>query len=205
MKKIISLIIFISFLTACSEPVHTLTPLHEQATILAFGDSLTYGTGADHDTESYPSILQQLTGLKVVNAGVPGEVSKEGLNRLPQLLTEIGPDLVILCHGGNDLIRRMDKKQLKANLEQMIALIKDSGAEVMLVAVPAFGLTLRIPDLYVELAEKYQLPIETESIPELESEPSLKSDQVHPNATGYTLLAEDIYSLMQQSNAIVDY
>ena len=106
----------LAFLTACSSSQPGLSPLADDAVILAYGDSLTFGTGANSDTESYPAVLAQLTQRQVVNAGVPGEISSEGLDRLTTMLEQHQPDLVILCHGGNDLIRRLDKHQLKSNL-----------------------------------------------------------------------------------------
>ena len=109
-----------AFLVACSISQPSLSPLAKDAVILAYGDSLTFGTGANSDTESYPAVLAQLTQRRVVNAGIPGEVSSEGLERLTSMLEQHQPDLVVLCHGGNDLIRRLDKRQLQNNLNQMI-------------------------------------------------------------------------------------
>ena len=74
------------------------------ATVLAFGDSLTSGVGVSK-TESYPSVLARMTGLNVINAGVSGELTQEGLGRLPALLDEISPNLLILAEGGNDILR----------------------------------------------------------------------------------------------------
>src|SRR5512139_901612 len=86
LMKII-LIALLSLLAACNRSSETLHKLPGDAVILAFGDSLTYGTGASpqHD---YPSILAKLTTLKVINAGRPGEISGEGVNRLPTLLDQ---------------------------------------------------------------------------------------------------------------------
>ena len=184
------------FLISCSDNSPSLKPLANDAVILAFGDSLTFGTGANSQTESYPAVLQQLTGRTVINSGIPGEISQQGLLRLPLVLEETKPDLVVLCHGGNDLIRKLGNDQLKDNLEQMINLIQQSGADVVLVAVPRFSITLSVPDLYAELATAYKLPIELTIIPELERDSTTKSDTIHPNAMGYKLLAEGIRKLI---------
>tara|TARA_R110002050_G_scaffold1244_4_gene8630 strand:+ start:63158 stop:63784 length:627 start_codon:yes stop_codon:yes gene_type:complete len=189
-------------LISCSDSLPTLKPLTSNGVILAFGDSLTFGTGANSQTESYPAVLQELTGLTVINAGIPGEVSEQGLLRLPLMLEQTKPDLVVLCHGGNDLIRRLGNDQLKNNLGKMITLIQQSGADVVLIAVPQFSITLSVPDLYAELATSYQLPIELTILPELERNTAIKSDTIHPNAMGYKLLAERIHKLIFTSGGL---
>jgi lysophospholipase L1-like esterase len=188
--------------TGCSEKQVAVTELPEGAVILAFGDSLTYGTGANSQTESYPAILQSLTNLSVINAGIPGELSAQGLKRLPGILQSLKPDMVILCHGGNDLIRKMGRVQLKQNLEHMVQLIQASGATAIMVGVPSFNLTLDVPALYSEVAAQYGVPLQLDILPTIEGNPSKKSDQIHPNAEGYKELAEAIYALMHASGAI---
>ncbi|MCP3176703.1 MAG: arylesterase [Desulfuromonadales bacterium] len=175
-----------------------IAPLPEDAIVLAFGDSLTYGTGAGSG-ESYPEVLAALLGRTVINAGVPGETSAQGLRRLPDVLAEYEPDLVILCHGGNDFLRRLDRQQLAANLEAMVALIHDSGAEVVVVGVPQFGLLLKTAPLYDQLAETYHLPYEGDIITDLLGDRDLKSDTVHPNAAGYRQLAEALFRLIDRA------
>lgn len=198
------LLLFTFFLASCSDSQSpTLTPFTKDAVILAYGDSLTFGIGTkDPHTQSYPSVLQQLTGVSVVNAGISGEVTATALQRLPTVLNAIKPNLVILCHGGNDLIRRLGDEQLKSNLDKMINLIQNSGAEVVLMGVPSFNLTLSVPDLYSELAEKYNIASNLETLPSIERNSKLKSDQIHPNVEGYQLMAKGVYSLLSDAGAL---
>lgn len=188
-------------LSGCGDDAPRLNALSQDAVILAFGDSLTYGTGANHKTESYPAVLANLSRRTVINAGIPGEVSREGLERLGQLLDEYQPDLVLLCHGGNDLIRKLDETALSNNLSEMVAQIRARGAQVVMVSVPKPGIFLKPAVLYSELANELQVPIENDIIAEVESETALKSDPIHPNARGYRIIAEEIHQLLLDSGA----
>ena len=187
--------------TGCSK-VPQLPLLAADATILAFGDSLTAGTGAG-DSESYPAVLTVLIGRKVVNAGVPGEVSGAGVKRLPELLERERPVLLILCHGGNDLLAHQNHQQIADNLRAMIRLSRERGVPVLLVAVPSPDLSLTPPSLYEELAKEFQIPLERKALPTILRKNSLKSDLIHPNAAGYLQLAEAIVDLLKKSGAIL--
>ena len=200
LSKLLVFLFLIFQLIACSDDIPQISSLDNNAVILAFGDSLTYGTGVNSETESYPANLAKLTGLTVINKGIPGEISQHGLNRLSAILNETQPDLVILCHGGNDLIRKLGKAQLKSNLDKMITLIKKSGAQVILVGVPNFSLMLNVPELYPTLAKQHNIPAELTILPKIERDPALKSDPIHPNAQGYKLFAEGIYQLIKLDN-----
>lgn len=163
--------------------------LKNSATILAFGDSITYGYRVSRDS-SYPSQLEKKIGLHVINAGVSGEESSEGLLRLPELLKQ-KPDLVILCHGGNDILRKRSLIKLKNNLLAMINLIKASGAKVLLVGIPNFSLFgFEALPLYSEVAEESGVMLEDDILSFVESDNSLKIDRIHPNEKGYKLMAE---------------
>ena len=185
----------------CGPSKPTLPPLGEDAVVLAFGDSLTYGTGA-LENESYPAVLAALIHRKVVNLGIPGETSAQGLLRLPDVLDEVKPDLLLLCSGGNDLLQKLDPAQTKANLKEMIQLAKERYIAVVLIAVPEPNLSVRPPAYYRELADEYKLPIEEEILPKVLGKRSLKSDYIHPNAGGYQLIAEAIAKLLKKHGAI---
>ncbi len=178
-----------------------ITPLAKDAVILAFGDSLTFGTGTSRQ-QAYPAQLQALISRTVINAGIPGEVSNTGLRRLPALLTRHQPDLVIICHGGNDILRRHDLQQTSNNIQQMIDLSRSHGAEVMLVGVPEFGIFLSSAGFYTELAELNRLPIENTVLSDVLKNAAYKSDQIHPNADGYGVMAKRLAALLKKSDAI---
>jgi len=200
-KKVLLIFVVVLGLGGCDQSSVSLKPLNQDAVILAFGDSLTFGTGAQPD-QSYPSVLAELTGRKVINSGVPGELSSAGLARLSQQLQKTKPDLVILCHGGNDLLRKQSRQQLQANLQAMIDEITNSGAQVVLVAVPAFSLNLAPVPLYLEVAQVNNLSVQATVLSEILMDSSLKADQVHPNAPGYQQFAQSIYRLLIETDAI---
>jgi lysophospholipase L1-like esterase len=186
-------------LTACGEP--GFRPLAPGETILAFGDSLTEGRGVS-PAQSYPSVLASLSGHPVINGGVSGELSRAGRARLPGLLAEHRPALVILLEGGNDILRGSGEGALKANLAAMIEAVQGSGAQVLLVAVPRKSLFADGAPLYGELAEQYGLVLDNDSLGELLRTPGLKSDAVHLNAQGYGALAERLHRLLQARGAL---
>ena len=170
--------------------------LEEGSVILAFGDSLTNGFGVSSEF-SYPSQMQKKTGLKVINAGINGEISSEGLLRLPMLLKH-KPDLVILCHGGNDILNKLSSKELKKNLLAMVKLIQQSGAEVLLVGVPDFSLfSFDTHELYGEVADESDVLFEDEILSHIELNRALKSDYVHPNEKGYEMMADAFIKILK--------
>ncbi|HYA13010.1 MAG TPA: GDSL-type esterase/lipase family protein [Syntrophales bacterium] len=138
--------------------------LANDAVILAFGNSLTYGTEAEQ-TESYPAVLEQLIGRKVVNSGIPGEVTAQGLSRLPTVLEKERPALMIICHGGNDMLRRLNRQQAADNLRSMIRLAQARGVAVVLLAVPAPDMSLSPPHMYREIAKDLAIPLEDKIMP----------------------------------------
>jgi acyl-CoA thioesterase-1 len=186
---------------ACSGGTPRVPALAPGATILAFGDSLTFGTGAE-PRDTYPAVLATLTGRTVINAGVPGEVTAAGVKRLPALLDEYRPALVVLLHGGNDILQRRSATAMAENLRTMVEMARRRDAAVVLLGVPQFGLLFHPPDLYPDLAKELSLPYDGKSLAEIERDPALKSDPIHPNAAGYRKLAERIYALLRAAGAV---
>ena len=187
-------------LAGCTPPPE-LEPLAADAVVLAFGDSLTFGTGAAPD-ESYPEVLSGLIGRTVVSAGVPGEVSADGLLRLPALLDREQPALLLLCHGGNDQLQRLDPARLADNLRAMIREARDRNIAVVLIAVPAPGLSLRPLPLYAGIADEFGLAADLETVADILGDRALKSDYIHPNAAGYRRLALAVADLLRAAGAV---
>jgi acyl-CoA thioesterase-1 len=200
MIKQIILICFIGIISSCSEKAE-LQPIASNATILAFGDSLTYGTGSSVN-KAYPAVLESLIHRKVINAGVPGEISEKGLTRLPQLIARYRPDLIIICHGGNDILHKLDIKQTQENIQRMIDIARRNNIQVVLIGVPEFGLLLNSSPIYQALADNNKIPIENDVLAEILGKNSLKSDHIHPNVQGYQLLAVQIAMLLERSGAL---
>jgi acyl-CoA thioesterase-1 len=187
-------------LSGCSKDPK-LPQLGQDAVVLAFGDSLTFGTGANEE-ESYPAQLARLTGRRVVREGIPGEVSTAGLARLPAVLDEHGPKLLLLCHGGNDFLRRQSKEAAANNVRAMIRLARSRGIDVLLIGTPEPSLSVTPPAFYAEIAKEFGIPYEGSVIGSILRDSALKADQVHPNAKGYRVMAERVAELMKKSGAL---
>jgi len=195
-------IMFVGY--GCGAPAPRLSAIPENGVVLAFGDSLTHGTGADPAKESYPAILQQLIDREVIRAGVPGEISYQGLQRLPDELAKHEPDLLILCHGGNDLLKKLPTEETVNHLRGMIELALDQGIEVVLIGVPGLQLFADPPEFYPDLAREYNIPYDGEIIPEILYDNTLKSDMTHPNAEGYRRMAAALAELLETHGAVSD-
>jgi len=198
MKYVIGTILILMLFTLFSGKEPPVSKLKNSDAILAVGDSLTYGFGAPPE-KSYPAVLQKLSGHRIINAGRNGDTSAEGLKRLPALLNDPSVKVMVLCFGGNDILQKKPRAQLKTNLKQMIQMAKAKGIEVLLISVPDISLFGLSPlDLYEEVAEEENVPLVSGLLSDILGNPSLKSDQIHPNAKGYNIMAEKIAEALQQ-------
>jgi acyl-CoA thioesterase-1 len=184
---------------ACGGPAR-LPALAPGDTIVAFGDSLTYGTGA-RPGEAYPDALRAAIGRAVVAAGVPGETTAAARQRLPRVLARHRPRLLILCSGGNDMLRRVDPAETEAHLRAMVTTARAQGVAVVLIAVPAMPPLMRaIP--YAAIARDLDVPLEDDALGAVLFDDALKADALHPNAAGYRRVAEAVASLLRREGAI---
>jgi acyl-CoA thioesterase I len=196
----LAVVLSLAFAAACGK-APALERLPGDAVILAFGDSLTFGTGASED-ESYPAQLESLVGRRVVRAGIPGEVTAQSLARLPTALDEHAPKLLLLCIGGNDFLRRAGNAQAEQNVRAMVKLARSRGVGVLLIGTPEPGLMVTPPAFYAGIAEEFGLPYEGAVIGEVLRDAALKSDPIHPNARGYRVIAERLAATLKKSGAL---
>ena len=172
--------------------------------VVVLGDSLSAGYGVKIE-ESWPSVLEKNLNavninIKIINAGISGDTTSGGLFRLPKLLKEHGPNLVILELGGNDGLRGMSiKKIIQKNLDAMIRMSLQSGANVALVGVelpPNYGeqYTSKFKNMYIELADEYDLTLIEGSIKEMVALNLMQADGIHPNASGHLIIEEQVRS-----------
>lgn len=179
------------------------SPLPSGAKVLALGDSLTAPHGVQPQ-EAWPVLLGQKTGWSVINGGVSGNTSADALARLPALLEEHQPQLVLVTLGGNDMLRKQPASQTVANLERMIDMARARGAKVVLLATPKPSLagavfnSLSPPEFYADIAKEKKLPLIEEAIPKVLSDTALKGDQIHPNAAGHARLGELIHAELKK-------
>lgn len=197
------LLLTAALLTACGKKAPKHSALPRGSAVLALGDSLTYGYGAN-PTESYPARLAELTGWAITNGGVSGDTSAQALARLPELLREHTPHLVIISIGGNDFLRRQPENETRTNIRAIIQACKAAGAETLLVGVPGVGVgaALGYPGdhpLYADLAKAENVPYYANGWSRILGKDALKSDQIHPNAAGYAEFARGLTAYLKEN------
>jgi acyl-CoA thioesterase-1 len=174
--------------------------------IVAFGDSLTAGSGVAPN-ESYPAQLQARLDragyrAKVVNAGVAGETTAGGLRRVDWILKG-RPDIVILELGANDGLRGLDPAQARANLDAIIRRLKDAGATVILAGMmmpPNYGedYTRRFAAIYPALARAHGVAFVPFFLQGVGGDPALNlPDGIHPNAAGYRIVVDHLLPVLE--------
>lgn len=191
-----------ALLGACAREAR-LPAVPRGASVLAFGDSVTFGTGAA-EGEDWPTLLAELTGWEIANAGIPGDTAEAGKARIGPLLDEFRPALVIVEIGGNDFIRRRSQAAVKEDVRSIVRQARLAGAQVVLVAVPELSLLGAIAGkpadaaLYAELAEEEGVPLVPEVFSDILGQPELCADRIHPNARGYRAMAAGLHARLRE-------
>ena len=167
-------------------PVKNPRPAGEN--IICFGDSLTHGTGASQGLD-YPSQLSRLIGRPVINAGIPGDTTSTALARLERDVLDRSPRIVLITLGGNDLKNRRDRDQAFRNLRAIITAIQGRGALVIVggLDVPLWGRGFQ--EQYKKVCEETGAVLVPDTLKGLLGNPEKMSDAIHPNDTGYGIMA----------------
>jgi acyl-CoA thioesterase-1 len=180
----------------------------EPVTIAVLGDSIAAGYGLPA-AQAFPACLEVALkakgrDVKVINAGVSGDTTAGGLARLDWTLSD-KPDLVIVELGGNDALRGLDPKATEANLDEILAKLKSSGAKILLtgmLAPPNYG-----PDygkafngIYERLAEKYGVMLYPFILDGVAAQPDLnQADGIHPNPKGVDIIVERLLPYVEKA------
>lgn len=189
-----ALILFLGYLLIFSSPATKKGDISGD-TIICFGDSLTYGTGASKGGD-YPSQLSKMISRPVINAGVPGDTTGRAFSRLEQDVLSRSPDVVLITLGGNDLKNGIAKETAFGNLKMIVESIQNQGARVII-----GGLKFPLRDRgfgrgYKELADRTGAILIPNILEGIIGNRKLMSDPIHPNDDGYRMVAERFYKAM---------
>ena len=189
----------IGMIGCSSEPQQAALPVG--STVVALGDSLTYGYGASQET-SYPTVLADLTKWTVINAGVNGDTSADVLARVEDIVKQT-PDLVLLGVGGNDVLQRISPDTTRANINATVDRLKSANIGVVLIAEPYFSTSAlfgKASDnpLYKDIASAQEIPLYSGGWSAILSDDTLKSDRIHANAAGYRQFAQGLYAYLKE-------
>lgn len=171
--------------------------------IVAFGDSLTAGFGLA-EKESYPYLLQEKLnaegyGYEVVNAGVSGDTSLGGLERIDWVLEMENVEVLVLELGANDLLRGVPVVRMKENLDKIIRKAKAKNVKVLLcgmLAPPSVGADYQrdYTNVFPDLAEQHQVEFLPFILERIALDKKLnQADGIHPNADGAKIMTENVY------------
>lgn len=164
--------------------------------IVCFGDSLTAGTGAS-DGMDYPAQLSRRIGQPVINAGVPGDTTADGLRRLDDDVLSHGPRLVLITLGGNDLKNRAPKQKAFENLREIVDRIHATGALAVVggIDIPLYG--RGYGKAYAALAQETGAVLIDNVFDGIMGDRSLMNDPIHPNDAGYAIMAERFHEAIE--------
>jgi len=164
--------------------------------IICFGDSLTSGFGASSGMD-YPAQLSRLIGRPVINAGRSGDTTVSALARLDRDVLSRTPRIVLVTLGGNDLVRGMDRPQAFRNLTMIITSIQKQGALVIIGGVEAPIWGRGFEKGYQEVSKETGAVLIPDILKGIMGNPKLMHDAIHPNDSGYAVMARYFHEAMK--------
>ncbi len=169
-------------------------------TIVAFGDSLVFGQGATKGND-FVSLLGVKLGRVIINLGVSGNTTKDGVLRVDEVLKEY-PGIVILLLGGNDYLRKVPEEETRKNLGMLIETFEKNGSVVVLLGVRGGILQDGREEMYEDLSKKYGTVYVPNVLEGIFLKPELMADGIHPNDKGYTIIAKRLFEVFQDKELI---
>ncbi|MFT6464922.1 arylesterase [Halopseudomonas sp.] len=177
--------------------------------ILIVGDSISAAFGLEID-QGWTALLEERleeegADIEVMNASVSGDTTAGGLARLPRLLEQHNPDLVVIELGGNDGLRGMPPTNMQQNLSAMVEQSQEAGAEVLLLGMripPNYGVryTQAFEQVFADISEKYDvalLPFVLDGIAGEADQSLMQSDGIHPTAEGQPLILDNVWPYIE--------
>ncbi len=165
--------------------------------LIAFGDSLVEGVGATKDND-FVSILSKLIGQPIINMGVSGNTSKNGLDRI-DTVTSQKPKVVLVLLGGNDFLRKIPKAETFKNIDDVVFKIQQSGAVVILLGVRGGILTDQYEEQFENIADNRGALYVKDVLDGIITNQKYMSDAIHPNDAGYKKIAEKVEPALKKA------
>ncbi len=164
--------------------------------VVAFGDSLIEGVGSTAKND-FVSMVGKKLGIEIINKGKSGDTTETALARMGDVLVE-EPGIIIMLLGGNDVLRRVPKKETFENLSTIIEHFQNAGAVVILLGVRGGILGDGYEKDYRNLAKKYNTAYVSNILDGLITKPQYMYDGIHPNDQGYAIVADRVAPVLQK-------
>jgi len=201
---------FVIVLAVASTATHASISNSNDSTILIIGDSLSAGLGVTYN-QAWPSLLQNRLKkegylIQVLNAGISGDTTSGGVQRLPKLLDKYTPEIVVIELGGNDGLRGTSINSIESNLRLMIELALNYDAKILLIGMqlpPNYGnaYATSFQNLFPELASEYSIGLVERLIQRMMNEiwqqSLMQMDGIHPTAEGHIQIEKIIWASLQ--------
>jgi len=190
---VIVLVTLIWFFFASEQEIVNYPPKNER--IIAFGDSLIFGTGSTSGND-FVSLLSKSLGRPITNLGVPGDTTADGLARITTV-TSKDPGVVILLLGGNDYLKKIPEEQTFANLRSIITKLQEQGSMVILLGVRGGILRDNFLNQFDALAKETGVIYVPDVLDGLIGDDTYMSDTIHPNDAGYAQIARRVFEAVE--------